>query len=216
MFDFLFLSAKVSVRPEGNVPKAIRLRRIVLKFIEIMIIPLVWIISGSVSDAPVMRAVQQVLDELGIPNESNALSAHRTPDDVAERAKTARARGIKVIVAGAGGAAHLPGVIASNTLLPVIGVPIAGSGALLGGLDAVLSILQMPPGVPVAAVAVNGGKNAALLAARILALCPEHANIAKRLAAYQQKMEDDVKKANEELHSLGFAAYADAHPPKKK
>ena len=131
--------------------------------------PLVSIIMGSTSDLKVMEAAAKFLDEMQIPFEVNALSAHRTPEMVAEFAKSAQERGIKVIIAGAGGAAHLPGVIAASTNLPVIGVPIKSSNSI-EGLDSILSILQMPSGIPVATVAINGGKNAGLLAAKILAV----------------------------------------------
>jgi 5-(carboxyamino)imidazole ribonucleotide mutase len=127
---------------------------------------LVGVVMGSESDREVMQAATQELDERHIRYEVNVLSAHRTPDRVAEYARSAQARGLKVIIAGAGKAAALPGVIASYTHLPVIGVPIKTSD--LGGLDSLLSIVQMPPGVPVACVAINGARNAAILAARIL------------------------------------------------
>ena len=128
---------------------------------------IVSIIMGSTSDLPVMEKAANFLDEMEIPFEMNALSAHRTPDEVEKFAKGAEERGIRVIIAGAGMAAALPGVIAASTTLPVIGVPIKG---MLDGLDAMLSIIQMPPGIPVATVGVNGAQNAAILAAEILAL----------------------------------------------
>src|SRR5512139_2652797 len=128
--------------------------------------PVVSIIMGSTSDMPVMEKTAQVLNDFRIPFEINALSAHRTPEEVEKFAKGAASRGIKVIIAGAGMAAHLPGVIAAMTPLPVIGVPIKGS---LEGLDALLAIVQMPPGIPVATVAINGAQNAGILAAQIIA-----------------------------------------------
>src|SRR5512145_1386863 len=129
--------------------------------------PLVSIIMGSTSDFPVMEAAAKILDELEIPFEMNALSAHRTPEEVEKFAKGAEQRGLKVIIAAAGMAAHLPGVIASMTSLPVIGVPIKAS---LEGLDALLAIVQMPPGIPVATVGINASLNAAILAAQMIAL----------------------------------------------
>jgi 5-(carboxyamino)imidazole ribonucleotide mutase len=130
--------------------------------------PLVGIIMGSDSDWPVMKAAAQICREFEVPFETRVLSAHRTPDDVAEYAATARERGLRVVIAGAGKAAHLPGVVAASTPLPVIGVPIPASQ--LDGLDALLAIVQMPSGVPVATVAIGGAKNAALLAMQMMAL----------------------------------------------
>ena len=129
--------------------------------------PLVGITMGSESDWPTMEAAADVLRAFGVPFEARVLSAHRTPDAMADYARTARDRGLRVIVAGAGGAAHLPGMIAAWTTLPVVGVPVAT--ALMSGLDSLLSVVQMPPGVPVATVAVGGAKNAGLLAIQILA-----------------------------------------------
>ena len=139
--------------------------------------PVVSIIMGSTSDLPVMEKAAKFFDEMEIPFEMNALSAHRTPAEVEAFAKEAAGRGLKVIIAGAGMAAALPGVIAANTTLPVIGVPIKG---MLDGLDAMLSIIQMPPGIPVATVGVNGAQNAAILAAQMLSLADE--GLALRLA----------------------------------
>lgn len=130
--------------------------------------PQVGIIMGSESDMPVMEKAKAVLDDLGIASEILVSSAHRNPDDVAEYSKTARSRGLKVIIAGAGLAAALPGVVAAHTDLPVIGVPLTSSMSVSGGLDALLSIVQMPPGVPVATVGVDNSRNAAHLAARII------------------------------------------------
>lgn len=152
---------------------------------------------GSTSDLPVMEKAMKFLEELEIPFEVNALSAHRTPDAVESFAKGAASRGVKVIIAGAGMAAALPGVIAASTTLPVIGVPIKG---MLDGLDALLSIVQMPPGIPVATVGVNGAMNAAILAVEMLALSqPE---TAARLAAYKAGLSSKIEKANRELADI--------------
>ena len=156
--------------------------------------PLVSIIMGSTSDLPVMEKACKLLDELQIPFEVNALSAHRTPEAVEEFARTASERGLKVIIAGAGMAAALPGVIAASTTLPVIGVPIKG---MLDGLDAMLSIIQMPPGIPVATVGVNGAQNAAILAVQMLAL--SDGTIAQRLAVYKGSLKVKIEKANKDL-----------------
>ena len=144
--------------------------------------PIVSIIMGSTSDLPVLEKAAQFFDEMAIPFEMNALSAHRTPQEVEQFAREAQGRGIKVIIAAAGMAAALPGVIAANTTLPVIGVPVKG---MLDGLDAMLSIIQMPPGIPVATVAIGGGGNAALLAAQMLAI--SDAAVAERLARKREK-----------------------------
>jgi len=162
--------------------------------------PLVSIIMGSTSDLPVMRKAAQFLDEMQIPFEMNALSAHRTPEDVERFAKGAKERGVKVIIAAAGMAAHLCGVIASMTTLPVIGVPINAS---LDGMDALLAIVQMPPGIPVATVGINGALNAAILSAQMLALSDE--TIQKRLIDYKEDLKKKVVKANEELAQVTFA-----------
>ena len=162
-------------------------------------IPQVSIIMGSVSDLPVMNKAAQFLDEMEIPFEMNALSAHRTPEEVERFAKGARGRGIRVIIAAAGMAAHLGGVIASMTTLPVVGVPIAAS---LDGIDALLAIVQMPPGIPVATVGINGAQNAAILAAQMLAL--SDAKLADRLADYKHGLKQKIVKANEELASVQF------------
>ena len=150
--------------------------------------PLVGIVGGSRSDFPVLEGAAAVLTELGIAHELRVVSAHRTPDWLFRYAETAPGRGIRVIVAGAGGAAHLPGMIASKTLLPVIGVPIPTQH--LGGLDSLLSIVQMPRGIPVATVAIGNAENAALLAAQILALGDDA--IRERLAAYRTARTDAV------------------------
>ena len=150
--------------------------------------PLVGVIMGSVSDMETMGAARDMLTELRIPFELRVVSAHRTPDEMFEYAAGASARGLRVIIAGAGGAAHLPGMVASKTLLPVIGVPVRS--AALNGLDSLLSIAQMPKGVPVATVAIGNAANAALLAARMLAL--GNAEIEKRLAEYVRRMHESV------------------------
>ncbi|HOX11824.1 MAG TPA: 5-(carboxyamino)imidazole ribonucleotide mutase [Spirochaetia bacterium] len=142
--------------------------------------PLVGIIMGSDSDLPVMAEASRILEELGVPHETTIVSAHRTPDRMYRYAKEARERGLEVLVAGAGGAAHLPGMCASLTDLPVIGVPVRSKA--FNGLDSLLSIVQMPPGIPVATVAVDGGRNAGLLAARILA--SRRPDLAERLRAW--------------------------------
>ena len=163
--------------------------------------PLVSIIMGSTSDLKVMEAAAKFLEEMEIPFEVNALSAHRTPEMVAEFAKGAAGRGIKVIIAGAGGAAHLPGVIAASTNLPVIGVPIKSSNSI-EGLDSILSILQMPGGIPVATMALDGAKNAAIFATQILALSDPV--IAERSARFKSELAGKILKANEELKHLDF------------
>ena len=161
--------------------------------------PTVSIIMGSTSDLPVMEKAAAFLDSIQIPFEMNALSAHRTPAAVEEFAKGAAARGIKVIIAAAGMAAALPGVIAANTNVPVIGVPIKG---MLDGLDAMLSIIQMPPGIPVATVGVNGAQNAAILAAQILAVSDNE--LAARLAAHKEGLKEKIEKANAELSQVKY------------
>lgn len=162
--------------------------------------PLVSIIMGSTSDLPVMEKAAKMLDEMEIPFEMNALSAHRTPAEVEYFARTAKERGLKVIIAGAGMAAALPGVIAACTTLPVIGVPIKG---MLDGLDAMLSIIQMPPGIPVATIGVNGAQNAAILALEMLALNDEP--LAERLAAYKEGLKEKIVKANEDLSQVQYS-----------
>ncbi|WP_418312687.1 5-(carboxyamino)imidazole ribonucleotide mutase [Porphyromonas sp.] len=164
--------------------------------------PLVSVIMGSTSDLPIMQRAAKQLEALEIPFELLALSAHRTPDEVAEFARGAEERGVRVIIAAAGMAAHLCGVIASMTTLPVIGVPIDAS---LEGLDALLAIVQMPPGIPVATVGVNAAQNAALLAAQMLALGdPE---IAQRVRAQKDSLKEKIVKANEELAQISDYKY---------
>jgi 5-(carboxyamino)imidazole ribonucleotide mutase len=151
--------------------------------------PIVGIIMGSDSDLPIMQAAADILKSFNIPFELTVVSAHRTPDRMVEYAKTARGRGLQVIIAGAGGAAHLPGMVASLTSLPVIGVPIKSTNSA-DGWDSILSILQMPGGVPVATVALNGAKNAGLLAAQIIGTHNE--TIALAMDDYKSKMESEV------------------------
>lgn len=159
--------------------------------------PLVGVIMGSDSDFSVMSDAVQVLREFGISHEVEVVSAHRTPDKMVTYARSARERGLKVIIAGAGGAAHLPGMVASMTSLPVIGVPVAL--AKLDGLDSLLSIVQMPGGIPVATVSINGAKNAGLLAARILG--SNDSDIAAALDTYAQDLEAQVEAKNAALQS---------------
>jgi 5-(carboxyamino)imidazole ribonucleotide mutase len=161
------------------------------------------IIMGSDSDLPVMQAAVAVLSDFGISCETTIVSAHRTPDRLVQFAKNAANDGFKVIIAGAGGAAHLPGMVASFTTLPVIGVPIKSS--TMSGIDSLYSIVQMPPGVPVATVAINGAKNAGILAAQILAI--SDVVIAKRVAQFKQAMEQEVLDKAVKLESLGPDAY---------
>lgn len=165
--------------------------------------PDVGIIMGSDSDLPVMAEASALLKSLGVSTETTIVSAHRTPDRLTEYATSARGRGLKVIVAGAGGAAHLPGMVASHTVLPVVGVPIQTKA--FQGLDSLLSIVQMPAGIPVATVAVNGGKNAGLLAARILAAFD--ADLADRLEAYARNLEAEVLAKAARLEAVGPEAY---------
>ena len=162
--------------------------------------PLVSIIMGSTSDLPIMEKAAARLDALGIPFEMLALSAHRTPKEVEEFATSAKERGIKVIIGAAGMAAHLCGVIASMTSIPVIGVPIKAS---LEGVDALYSIVQMPPGTPVATVGINAAENAALLAVQMMATSDEE--LYRRLEAYKESLKEKVVKANKELSEVKFA-----------
>lgn len=162
--------------------------------------PIVSIIMGSTSDLPVMEKAAKFLDEMEIPFEMQALSAHRTPSEVEAFAKGAKGRGIKVIIAAAGMAAHLCGVIASMTTIPVIGVPI---NSTLGGMDALLAIVQMPSGIPVATVGINASLNAAILAAQMLAVGDE--NLQEKLASYKENLKVKIVKANEELAKISYA-----------
>ena len=162
--------------------------------------PLVSIIMGSTSDLPVMEKAMKFLDEMEVPFEVNALSAHRTPDAVETFAKEAAGRGLKVIIAGAGMAAALPGVIAASTTLPVIGVPIKGNA--LDGMDAMLSIIQMPPGIPVATVGINGARNAAILAVEIMALADD--KLAEKMKVYKAGLKNKIEKANKDLAEVKY------------
>ncbi len=160
---------------------------------------LVSIIMGSTSDLPIMEAAAKFLNDMQIPFEINALSAHRTPEKVEEFAKGAHARGIRVIIAAAGMAAHLPGVIAAMTSIPVIGVPVKAS---LEGIDSLLAIVQMPPGIPVATVGINAAQNASILAAEILAVADPA--IYQKLIKFKEDLKKKIVKANEELAQVKF------------
>jgi 5-(carboxyamino)imidazole ribonucleotide mutase len=163
--------------------------------------PLVGIIMGSQSDLKIMKEAAQFLEELNIPFELTVVSAHRTPQRMADYAASARSRGLKVIIAGAGGAAHLPGMVASYTSLPVIGVPIKSSNSI-DGWDSVLSILQMPSGVPVATVALNGAKNAGILSSQILGT--ENKIIAKKLEAFKKTLQKKVEESFRSIEKKGW------------
>jgi 5-(carboxyamino)imidazole ribonucleotide mutase len=163
--------------------------------------PLVGIIMGSQSDLPIMAETAAFLEELDIPYELTVVSAHRTPQRMIEYAESARARGLKVIVAGAGGAAHLPGMVASLTSLPVVGVPIKSSNSI-DGWDSILSILQMPSGIPVATVALNGGRNAGILAASILGSFDS--KVAQKMDDFKKSLREKVEKSAAELESRGW------------
>ncbi len=165
--------------------------------------PLVGIIMGSDSDLPVMSAAAAMCDEFGIDYEVTVVSAHRTPDRLVKYAKSAEKRGLRVIIAGAGGAAHLPGMVASMTELPVIGVPVRGSN--LEGMDSLLSIVQMPGGVPVATVAINGGKNAGILAAQMIGV--KSKEIRNKVKEYKKQMEDEVLAKAEKLEDIKYKEY---------
>ncbi len=165
--------------------------------------PLVGIMMGSDSDLPIMQDVAKVLEELGIGSEVHMLSAHRTPEAAAEYIKDAEMRGLKVFICGAGGAAHLAGVVAAHTSLPVIGVPIMNKTT--SGVDALFSTVQMPPGIPVATVAINGAKNAGILAAQIIGA--GQAELRGRVATYKQKLATDVLEKDAKLQEKGFKKY---------
>ncbi len=162
---------------------------------------LVSIIMGSTSDLPIMEKAAKFLDDMEIPFEINALSAHRTPKQVEKFASEAKAKGIKVIIAAAGMAAHLPGVIAASTTLPVIGVPVIASNSP-AGMDALLSIIQMPPGIPVASVGLNAAQNAAILATQILALTD--AKIESNFQNFKNSLEQKIVKANKDLSEIKY------------
>ena len=163
----------------------------------------VGIIMGSDSDLPVMSKAAEILDELQVPYELTIVSAHRTPDRLCEYAKTAEEKGISVIIAGAGKAAHLPGMCAAIFPMPVIGIPMKTSD--LGGVDSLYSIVQMPTGIPVATVAINGGANAGILAAKILAT--SDADLLERLKVYSQEMKEEVEAKAAKLDEIGYKAY---------
>lgn len=154
---------------------------------------------GSTSDLPIMEKAAKILNDFKIPFEMNALSAHRTPDAVEKFAKSAQKNGVGVIIAGAGMAAHLPGVIAAMTIVPVIGVPISAS---LNGLDALLAIVQMPPGIPVATVGIDGAQNAGILAVQILATADK--KLQKALSDYKEDLKSKIVKANDDLAKVKF------------
>lgn len=174
---------------------------------KIMKSPLVGIIMGSDSDLPVMKAAAEQLEEFGIPYELTIVSAHRTPDRMYEYAKTAVKRGLKVIIAGAGGAAHLPGMTSALTTLPVIGVPVQSKA--MSGIDSLYSIVQMPPGIPTATVAINGAKNAGILAAKILATSDE--KLQKRIEKYSKELGDSVLEKAEKLEKIGYSEYLESN-----
>lgn len=165
--------------------------------------PIIGIIMGSDSDLPVMQDAAKILDEFEIPYELTIVSAHRTPERMYEYASSALQKGIKVIIAGAGGSAHLPGMIASLTSLPVIGVPVKTK--TMDGLDSLLSIVQMPPGIPVATVAVNGAKNAGILAASILAI--ENSILEKKVQEYKKRLKQEVEQKAEKLEAIKYQKY---------
>ncbi|MDE2222896.1 MAG: 5-(carboxyamino)imidazole ribonucleotide mutase [Candidatus Omnitrophica bacterium] len=163
--------------------------------------PLVGIVMGSQSDLKLMSAAAQVLDEFGIPNEVNVISAHRAPDLTVDYASKAASRGLKVIIAGAGGAAHLPGVIAALTTLPVIGVPVKSSNSIVG-LDSLLSIVQMPEGVPVATVAVDGAKNAGILAAQIISTGDKV--LAEKIKVHKERLRKKIEEVGQKINVNGY------------
>ena len=165
--------------------------------------PLIGIIMGSDSDLPVMQAAAQMCDAFGVPYEVSVVSAHRTPEKLFSYAKSAQERGLLVIIAGAGGAAHLPGMVASLTPLPVVGVPVKTSS--LDGMDSLLSIVQMPGGVPVATVAINNAKNAGILAAQMVGI--KYQEVSKKIEVYKQQMQEEVEAKAQKLEHIGVEAY---------
>lgn len=165
----------------------------------------VGIVMGSDSDLAMMADAAKVLEQLGVESEIRVLSAHRVPEDLVVWIRDAEQRGCKVFIAGAGMAAALPGTVAAHTSLPVIGIPLTSAQSALGGLDAVLSIVQMPPGVPVATVGLNGGKNAGVLAAQILGVSNEI--VAKNVAGYKEKQAQDVLSKDKKLQEKGYKTY---------
>ena len=172
--------------------------------------PLVGIIMGSDSDLPIMQEAAKILEYFEIEFEVTVVSAHRTPERLFKYSKEAEKRGIRVIIAGAGGAAHLPGMVASITPLPVIGVPV--KSASLEGMDSLLSIVQMPGGIPVATVAINGAKNAGILAAEILGV--KYKEIRKKIKTYKKELKDEVEKKAENLENLEYKEYLKTMPKK--
>lgn len=166
--------------------------------------PVVSIVMGSDSDLPIMKDAAEILESFGVEVEVSIVSAHRTPDRLMEFSKKAHDRGIEVVIAGAGGAAHLPGMVAAVTHLPVIGVPIKSSNSI-DGWDSVLSILQMPGGVPVATVALNGAKNAGILAGQIIGV--KDASVREKIIEYKQSLTEAVNDKIEKLDNLGYSAY---------
>ncbi|HEX8387079.1 MAG TPA: 5-(carboxyamino)imidazole ribonucleotide mutase [Rubricoccaceae bacterium] len=172
-------------------------------------LPLVGVVMGSDSDWPTMEAAADVLREFGVPFEARVLSAHRTPDAMADYARTAAGRGLKVIVAGAGGAAHLPGMVAAWTVLPVVGVPVATK--LMNGLDSLLSVVQMPGGVPVATVAVGGARNAGLLAVQILATADPA--LAEALGRFRDGLREAVAEMDRGVQAQAAASDLDTGRP---
>ena len=171
-----------------------------------MAAPLVGIIMGSTSDLPVMSEAAEILEQLQVPAEVTVVSAHRTPERLWAYAHEAEGRGIRVIIAGAGGAAHLPGMVASMTPLPVVGVPVKARISI-DGWDSVLSILQMPPGVPVATVALDGGRNAGILAAQIIGAADP--DVRRRVAAYKTQLKDKVQRGIDDMAQKGWRALLD-------
>lgn len=169
--------------------------------------PLLSVIMGSDSDLPIMNDAIQMINSFSVPLEVKIVSAHRTPKFMYDYSLYVKRIGIEVIIAGAGGAAHLPGMMASLCLIPVIGVPIKSKN--LSGIDSLLSIAQMPPGIPVATVAINGAKNAAILALQILAV--KYKNIKKNLAVFKKEMENEVTQKNKNLDSMGVEDYLNKH-----
>ncbi|MDN5845268.1 MAG: 5-(carboxyamino)imidazole ribonucleotide mutase [Candidatus Nitrosocosmicus sp.] len=167
--------------------------------------PIVGIIMGSDSDLPIMKEAARVLNEFEISYEVKIVSAHRTPVEMVEYSQTAQSRGIKVIISGAGGSAHLPGMVASMTSIPVIGVPINNSTNPLNGIDSLYSIIQMPPGIPVATVAINGAKNAGILACSILSISQPY--LQRKMNQFKEKMKEDLKLKNAKLEEVGLDKY---------
>lgn len=172
--------------------------------------PVCGVVMGSDSDLPLVKVALDTLEEFGIPYEARVISAHRAPDAVAQWARSARDRGMRVIIAAAGGAAHLPGVVAAHTTLPVIGLPVKGRA--LEGMDALFSIVQMPPGVPVATVGIDAARNAALLAAQVLAVDSSSFGqlLAQRLEAFKRRMAEEVLNKDHRLRELGAHGYLGA------